>query len=86
MPPAIGSMRPRSADERRDGFLLVGGVDVSEGLQFVPPARSSSVRSLSGVIGMLPQRHAGRVADRVGDRRGGGHRRRLADADHAALG
>ena len=39
--------------ERRDGFLLAGRVDVGEGLQFVPPARSSSVSSLSGVIGML---------------------------------
>ena len=39
--------------ERRDRFLLVRRVDVGEGFQFVPPARSSSVSSLSGVIGML---------------------------------
>ena len=44
--------RVRRTRERRDRFLLVRRIDVGEGLQFVPPARSSSVRSLSGVIGM----------------------------------
>ena len=39
--------------ERGDRLFLVRGIDVGEGFQFVPPARSSSAISLSGVIGML---------------------------------